>query len=96
MEDYFFNAVGRGLSDLVYRKYGGVKVSIMGDKENTFVRTIVYDAPSHIINELEDNDKKERVVFEVDYDITDVDFNIEISVFKKLNAIMSDLEVKLQ
>lgn len=96
MEDYFFESLARGLGGLAYRKYGTVKVSILGDEDNTFVRTVVYDAPSFVINELDDDSKKEREAFFKEYDISDVDFADELTVFKKLNSITSDLEISFQ
>lgn len=93
MEDYFFEAIARGLGGLAYRKYGAVKVAISGDTDNTFVRTVVYDAPSAEINALDEEAKKEREVFFKEYPISDVNFADEITVYQKLNAITTDIEL---
>ena len=93
MEEHFFETLSRGIGGLAYRKCGAVKVAIFSDVDNTFIRTVVYDAPSVIINELDDKSKIEREVFSKEYDISDVDFTSEYSVFQKLNFITTDIEI---
>lgn len=58
MEHEFYESLLRGLSGLAYRVYGGVKVALLTTKANSSVRTVVYDAPSIVINDLDEASKK--------------------------------------
>lgn len=96
MENYFYESLLRGIGGLVFRKYGAVQTSILGDEENTFIRIIIYNAPRAIISMLDDVSKKEREVLVKEYDISNVDFTNELSVYEKLNTITSEFEIALQ
>ena len=96
MKNQFFETLVRGISGLAYRKYGGVKIALFIDEPCTTVRTVVYDAPSSIINTLTDVEKREREVFSKEYDITDVDFTDEYSVSRKLDTLTMDIEKEFQ
>lgn len=95
MEKYFYESLSRGIGSIIYNKYGAVKVAILGDKEDTFVRIIAYNAPSSVINSLNEEEKEKAIVFTKEYSLSDMRFSNETSVFKKLNHIISDIEITL-
>lgn len=95
MENYFYDSLGRGVSNIAYRYYGGVKISLGTDNASTFVQPVIYDKPSEFINALSVEEQAKHVVFKKEYTLEDVDYNDEITVYKKLHDVIADIEITI-
>lgn len=91
---YFYEALGRSVSGTVYQKYGAVAVTIGTDKEETVVGITVYDTNQHMLNSMDEKEKKQHIKFEKQYDMSLVDFNHNVTVFRCLADIVQDLEIQ--
>jgi hypothetical protein len=92
MKDYFYDSLGTAFGNVVYTKWGPVGLCIMGNEEDTVIRLVAYDSPTAFINQLSKEEKENHVLYSKQIDISDVHFNIEYSVYKKLNEIVSQVE----
>lgn len=95
LKDYFYDSLARGFGNIIFTTHGSVAVSLLGDEKDTIVQPTAYDLPTAQLNQLSRDEKQKHIVFAKQYDITDVNFSDEYTVYKKLHFIIGDIEKEL-
>jgi hypothetical protein len=95
VKNYFYDSLATGFGNVIHTVHGSVGVAIFSDKEGSKVQPVAYDAPITLIDEMSDEEKQKHVVFNKIYDISDVNFSEEMTVYQKLHFIISDIEKTL-
>ncbi|MCM3404926.1 hypothetical protein [Cytobacillus oceanisediminis] len=95
MENYFYDSLATGFGNVIHTVHGLVGIAIFSNEEGTKVQPVAYDVPTAFVNQMSEEEKQQHTVFNKIYDISDVNFSEELTVFKKLHFIISDIEKTL-
>ncbi|AMM44911.1 hypothetical protein SP15_113 [Bacillus phage SP-15] len=95
MKDYFYDSLARGFGNVIVTRFGSVAINMYGDQKDSAVRLVAYDLNTESLNLLSKEDQRTHIIVDKTFDLSDVNFNVEITVFEKLNKIISSLEQEL-
>lgn len=87
---YFNDSLQRGISSIAYNNYGPVAIGIYS--EGTDVAIKIYDVNGETLRSLNEEDQAKHLVFNKLYNVSALDFNVELTVFATLEHIISDVE----
>ena len=91
MRKYLLDNVIKCFSTIIYVRYGSVAVASVNDEKQ--LRLVAYGLPSAEINKLEPKERSQHIIVDEICDISDVDYNDEMSVFRKTHDLVIALEM---
>lgn len=95
MKDYFYEEVLKCFDNAVFTRYGSVAIAWEKTEDDTAFRYVAYDISTEDLSKLSDNEKEDHIVVDKTLNIANVDFNDKLSVFEKINELVTSFEVEI-
>lgn len=91
MELDFFNNLANFFGEVIYERYGNVKIALFTNEKTDMVRLVAYNSISLKIDSLRTYQQDERIIFEEAYDLADLKDMGNLAWQVKLQDIKADI-----
>lgn len=95
VKDYFYNNILKCFDNAIYTRYGAVAVGSAQSEDGKSFRYVAYDIPNDELNQLSSEQQEKHIQIDKTFDISDVNFNNEMSVLQKINDLVTSFEMEV-